>query len=82
MNNASDADACIAVSFKEFDTAILKCVNIFDPIMETCALPSKTSNDAGCTRIARSFSNLQIPFRYDLFWSEQSKLMITLSCSH
>ena len=49
MNNASDADACIAVSFKEFDTAILKCVNIFDPIMETCALPSKTSNDAGCT---------------------------------
>ena len=33
MNNASDADACIAVSFKEFDTAILKCVNIFDPIM-------------------------------------------------
>ena len=49
MNNTSDADACIAVSFKEFDTAILKCVNIFDPIMETCALPSKTSNDAGCT---------------------------------
>ena len=28
MNNASDADACIAVSFKEFDTAILKSVNL------------------------------------------------------